>query len=59
MAHHSGFITPAKVNFFHSIELVTMVVFGGLASTFGAVIGAASATFPLRESRIQRTADVR
>ena len=25
----------------------------------GAVIGAASATFPLRESRIQRTADVR
>jgi len=44
MAHHSGFITPAKVNFFHSIELVTMVVFGGLASTFGAVIGAAALT---------------
>ena len=39
-AHYSGFITPSKVTFFHSIELVTMVVFGGMASTFGAVAGA-------------------
>ena len=30
--------------FFHSIELVTMVVFGGMASTFGAVVGAAVLT---------------
>jgi branched-chain amino acid transport system permease protein len=43
-AHYSGFITPAKVGFFHSIELVTMVVFGGMASTFGAVLGAATLT---------------
>ena len=43
-AHYSGFITPAKVTFFHSIELVTMVVFGGMASTFGAVVGAAVLT---------------
>jgi branched-chain amino acid transport system permease protein len=43
-AHYSGFITPAKVSFFHSIELVTMVVFGGMASTFGAVLGAATLT---------------
>jgi branched-chain amino acid transport system permease protein len=43
-AHYSGFITPGKVGFFHSIELVTMVVFGGMASTFGAVIGAAVLT---------------
>ena len=43
-AHYSGFVTPAKVGFFHSIELVTMVVFGGMASTFGAVIGAATLT---------------
>jgi branched-chain amino acid transport system permease protein len=43
-AHYSGFITPGKVGFFHSIELVTMVVFGGMASTFGAVIGAATLT---------------
>lgn len=43
-AHYSGFITPGKASFFHSIELVTMVVFGGMASTFGAVIGAAALT---------------
>lgn len=43
-AHYSGFVTPAKVGFFHSIELVTMVVFGGMASTFGAVLGAATLT---------------
>ncbi|HTO46603.1 MAG TPA: branched-chain amino acid ABC transporter permease [Burkholderiales bacterium] len=39
-AHYAGFITPSKVSFLHSIELVTMVVFGGMASTFGAVAGA-------------------
>jgi branched-chain amino acid transport system permease protein len=43
-AHYSGFITPAKSSFLHSIELVTMVVFGGMASTFGAVVGAAVLT---------------
>jgi len=43
-AHYSGFVTPGKVGFFHSIELVTMVVFGGMASTFGAVVGAAALT---------------
>jgi branched-chain amino acid transport system permease protein len=44
MAHYSGFITPGKASFFHSIELVAMVVFGGMSSTFGAVIGAAALT---------------
>ena len=43
-AHYSGFITPGKASFLHSIELVTMVVFGGMASTFGAVVGAAVLT---------------
>jgi branched-chain amino acid transport system permease protein len=43
-AHYSGFVTPSKVTFLHSIELVTMVVFGGMASTFGAVLGAAVLT---------------
>jgi branched-chain amino acid transport system permease protein len=43
-AYYAGFITPAKASFLHSIELVTMVVFGGLASTFGAVVGAAILT---------------
>jgi branched-chain amino acid transport system permease protein len=43
-AHYAGFITPAKASFLHSIELVTMVVFGGMASTMGAVLGAAVLT---------------
>jgi branched-chain amino acid transport system permease protein len=43
-AHYSGFITPSKASFLHSIELVTMVVFGGMASSFGAVVGAAVLT---------------
>ena len=43
-AHYNGYITPSKGDFFHSIELVTMVVLGGMASTFGAVIGAAVLT---------------
>lgn len=39
-AHYSGFITPSDVSFFKSLELVTMVVLGGMASVFGAVVGA-------------------
>lgn len=43
-AHYAGFITPGKASFMHSVELVIMVVFGGMASTFGAVVGAAVLT---------------
>jgi branched-chain amino acid transport system permease protein len=43
-AHYAGFITPAKASFLHSVELVTMVVFGGMASIWGAVVGAAALT---------------
>jgi branched-chain amino acid transport system permease protein len=43
-AHYAGFITPAKASFMHSVELVIMVVFGGMASVFGAVVGAAVLT---------------
>jgi len=39
-AHYAGFITPGESGFFRSIELVTMVVLGGMASTFGAILGA-------------------
>lgn len=39
-AHHVGYITPQLASFFHSIELVTMVVVGGMASTWGGVLGA-------------------
>ena len=43
-AHYAGFITPGKASFLHSVELVTMVVFGGMASISGAVVGAAVLT---------------
>ncbi|MEO8137025.1 MAG: branched-chain amino acid ABC transporter permease, partial [Betaproteobacteria bacterium] len=43
-AYYAGFITPGRASFLHSVELVTMVVFGGMASTFGAVVGAAVLT---------------
>ncbi|NRR29394.1 branched-chain amino acid ABC transporter permease [Oxalobacteraceae bacterium] len=43
-AHYIGFITPNLAGFFHSIELVTMVVVGGMASVFGSIVGAALLT---------------
>ncbi|PLX45733.1 MAG: branched-chain amino acid ABC transporter permease [Hyphomicrobiales bacterium] len=43
-AHYSGFLTPSEGDFFRSIEFVTMVVLGGMASIFGSVIGAAILT---------------
>jgi branched-chain amino acid transport system permease protein len=43
-AHYSGFITPNSAGFLHSIELVTMVVLGGMGSTFGGIVGAAVLT---------------
>jgi branched-chain amino acid transport system permease protein len=43
-AHHTGFLTPDEAGFFRSIEFVTMVVLGGMASVFGAVVGAAILT---------------
>jgi branched-chain amino acid transport system permease protein len=39
-AHAERFVTPAEAGFLRSIEFVTMVVLGGMASTFGAVVGA-------------------
>ena len=39
-AHYSGFITPDEGSFIHSIELVTMVVLGGMASITGSIVGA-------------------
>lgn len=43
-AHYSLFLTPDEASFFRSIELVTMVVLGGMASTYGALVGAAILT---------------
>src|SRR5690606_30654904 len=39
-AHYIGFITPGTASFLHSIEMVTMVVIGGMASIGGAIVGA-------------------
>ena len=39
-AHYVGFVTPSFADFFHSIELVTMVVIGGMASVYGSLVGA-------------------
>ena len=37
----NSFITPDQAGFLHSVELVTMVVVGGLGSVLGAIVGAA------------------
>ncbi len=39
-AHYIGFVSPNIADFFHSIELMTMVVVGGMASIYGSLIGA-------------------
>jgi branched-chain amino acid transport system permease protein len=47
LALMNGFITPDQAGFLHSVELVTMVVVGGLGSVAGSVVGAALlATLP-------------
>jgi branched-chain amino acid transport system permease protein len=43
-AHYLEFVTPSEAGFLRSVEFVTMVVLGGMASTYGAVIGAAILT---------------
>jgi len=39
-AHYVGFLSPGVSGFSHSIEFVTMVVVGGMASVFGSIFGA-------------------
>lgn len=41
LGHYLGFISPSIASFTHSVELATMVVLGGMASTYGVVLGAA------------------
>jgi branched-chain amino acid transport system permease protein len=45
-AHYVAFVTPGIAGFFHSIELVTMVVVGGMASVFGSVVAAILTMLP-------------
>lgn len=37
--YYGGFITPNIASFTHSIELITIVVLGGMASTYGVILG--------------------
>lgn len=39
-AHYLEFVAPSSFGFLYSVELVVMVVLGGLASVWGAVVGA-------------------
>ncbi|MEM2983433.1 MAG: branched-chain amino acid ABC transporter permease [Candidatus Bathyarchaeia archaeon] len=39
-AHHVQFISPDTFSFFYSIQVVTMVVVGGMGSIWGSVLGA-------------------
>lgn len=43
-AHYLAFASPSIASFTHSVELATMVVLGGMSSTYGAVLGAALLT---------------
>lgn len=43
-AHQQAFVSPDSFNLAVSVELVTMVVMGGIASTFGAACGAIALT---------------
>jgi branched-chain amino acid transport system permease protein len=41
LAMMNGFVSPDQAGFQHSVELVTMVVLGGLGSVVGSIVGAA------------------
>jgi branched-chain amino acid transport system permease protein len=41
LAMMNGFVNPDQAGFLHSVELVTMVVLGGLGSVVGSIVGAA------------------
>jgi len=43
-AHFAMFISPTSFTFIHSVKFVTMVVIGGVASLWGALLGAALLT---------------
>ncbi len=50
-AHQQAFVSPDSFSLMVSVELVTMVVLGGMASTFGAACGAITLTV-LHESLV-------
>ena len=40
-AHAFAFVTPDQSSFLHSVELIVMIVIGGLGSVYGGIVGAA------------------
>ncbi len=44
-AHYITFISPSSYSFYYSIQVVTMVIVGGLGSLWGSLFGAALLTF--------------
>lgn len=40
LAHHEGQIAPSTFNFVRSVEIIVMIVFGGMGSITGSVLGA-------------------
>src|SRR5258708_12794800 len=46
LANHTGFISPATMHWTRSGDLIVMVVLGGMASSFGPLIGAVALLSP-------------
>ncbi|MBW1742025.1 MAG: branched-chain amino acid ABC transporter permease [Deltaproteobacteria bacterium] len=44
-AHYITFISPSTYDFYYSIQVVTMVIIGGMGSLWGSLFGAAVLTF--------------
>jgi ABC-type branched-chain amino acid transport system, permease component len=43
-AHYDNYLNPSSFTFLRSVEMVTMIVLGGLGSISGAIVGAATLT---------------
>jgi branched-chain amino acid transport system permease protein len=57
-AHYLGFIAPASFGFNFSVQLITMVVLGGMASIWGAVAGAVFLTSLPEFLRVLENSDI-
>ncbi len=57
-AHTMSFISPASFGFNFSVELVTMVIIGGLGSIFGSFLGAALLTILPEMLRVVQDYDI-
>jgi branched-chain amino acid transport system permease protein len=44
-AHYISFISPSSYDFYYSIQVVTMVIVGGMGSLWGSLFGAGALTF--------------